>query len=222
LRIQGDVVLKVTFTAAGQVVVQSVISGLGHGLDEEARRVAQQIRFRPATKNGQAVDSTTTIRSRSSWRSSIEACGQYHEAFILFARCSMSKTFRAKRETRNQPAKQTETTFKPGALHDVSEDRPHLPHHYRFYVACAYAKKEPKYEAVHPLTPEQSALVDKAISQEKVLIKAIRKRTPLVETYIQNTKPDVKLYMVPVDDQYMLSRVDFAKGFVDKSFTDRP
>ena len=57
----------------------------------------------------------------------------------------------------------------------------------------AYAKKEPKYEAVHPLTPEQSALVDRAIGQEKVLIQAIRKRTPLVETYIQNTKPDVKL-----------------------------
>jgi hypothetical protein len=88
-------------------------------------------------------------------------------------------------------------------------------------VSSAYAKKEQKYEAAHPLTPEQSALVDKAISQEKVLIQAIRKRTPLVETYIQNTKPDVKLYMVPVEDQYMLSRVDFAKGFVDKSFDDR-
>jgi TonB family protein len=61
LRIEGDVVLRVTFTAQGHVVVQSVMSGLGHGLDEEARRVAQQIRFRPATKNGQAVDSTTTI-----------------------------------------------------------------------------------------------------------------------------------------------------------------
>ena len=85
----------------------------------------------------------------------------------------------------------------------------------------AYAKKEPKYEAVHPLTPEQSALVDKAIGQEKVLIQSIRKRTPLVETYIQNTKPDVKLYQVPVEDQYMLSRVDFAKGFVDKGFADR-
>jgi TonB family protein len=61
LRIQGDVVLKVTFTANGQVVVQGIARGLGHGLDEEARRVAQQIRFRPATRNGQAVDSTTTI-----------------------------------------------------------------------------------------------------------------------------------------------------------------
>jgi TonB family protein len=62
LRIQGDVVLRVTFTAAGQVVIKSVVNGLGHGLDEEARRVAQQIRFRPATHLGQAVDLTTNIR----------------------------------------------------------------------------------------------------------------------------------------------------------------
>jgi TonB family protein len=61
LGIQGDVVLRVTFTAAGQVVVNGVLRGLGHGLDEEARRVASQIRFRPATKGGQAVDATTTI-----------------------------------------------------------------------------------------------------------------------------------------------------------------
>lgn len=61
LHVQGDVVLRVTFTAGGQVVVQSVVHGLGHGLDEEARRVALLIRFRPATKNGQAVDLTTNI-----------------------------------------------------------------------------------------------------------------------------------------------------------------
>jgi TonB family protein len=61
LKVQGDVVLRVTFLASGQVVVQSVVHGLGHGLDEEARRVAQQIRFRPATRDGQPVDITTTI-----------------------------------------------------------------------------------------------------------------------------------------------------------------
>jgi TonB family protein len=61
LRVQGDVVLRVTFLASGQVVVQGVVHGLGHGLDEEARRVAEQIRFRPATRNGQPVDLTTTI-----------------------------------------------------------------------------------------------------------------------------------------------------------------
>jgi TonB family protein len=61
LKVQGDVILRVTFEANGRVVVQGVVHGLGHGLDEEARRVAQQIRFRPATRNGQAVDLTTNI-----------------------------------------------------------------------------------------------------------------------------------------------------------------
>lgn len=61
LKIQGEVVLRVTFTAQGQVIVGGVVRGLGHGLDEEARRVAQQIRFHPATRNGQAVDVTTNI-----------------------------------------------------------------------------------------------------------------------------------------------------------------
>jgi len=61
LKVQGDVVLRVTFMANGQVVIQGVVHGLGHGLDEEARRVAQQIRFRPATRDGQAVDLTTNI-----------------------------------------------------------------------------------------------------------------------------------------------------------------
>jgi len=61
LKVQGDVVLRVTFTASGQVIVNSIVRGLGHGLDEEARRVASQIRFRPATRNGQAVDMTTNI-----------------------------------------------------------------------------------------------------------------------------------------------------------------
>lgn len=61
LKVQGDVVLRVTFMANGHVVVNGVVHGLGHGLDEEARRVAQLIRFRPATRNGQAVDLTTNI-----------------------------------------------------------------------------------------------------------------------------------------------------------------
>jgi|HubBroStandDraft_5_1064220.scaffolds.fasta_scaffold41767_1 hypothetical protein len=85
-------------------------------------------------------------------------------------------------------------------------------------VSYAHAKKEPKYEQARQLTAEQAALVQRAIAQEKVLIKNIQLRTPLVETYIQDTRPDVKLYEVPTDDQYMLSRVDFSKGFFDKGY----
>jgi TonB family protein len=61
LRIQGQVVLRVTFLANGQVVVDGVVHGLGHGLDSEARREAEQIRFRPATRDGRPVNLTTNI-----------------------------------------------------------------------------------------------------------------------------------------------------------------
>ena len=88
-------------------------------------------------------------------------------------------------------------------------------------VGCAYAKKQPKFQPARALTPEQAALVQKAIAQEKVLIKNIQQRTPLVETYIQDTKPDVKLYAIPVADHYMLSRVDFGKTFFDKTYTPK-
>jgi hypothetical protein len=88
-------------------------------------------------------------------------------------------------------------------------------------TASSFAKKEPKYENIHPLTAEQQALIGRAIGQEKVLIKAIQQRTPLVETYIQDTRPDVKLYQIPVADTYMLSRVDFGKAFYDKSYEPR-
>jgi hypothetical protein len=84
-----------------------------------------------------------------------------------------------------------------------------------------FAKKQPKYEPAHQLTADQAALVQRAIAREKVLIKSIQQRTPLVETYIQNTRPDQKLYQVPVSDNYMLSRVDFGKGFFDKAYQPR-
>jgi len=85
-------------------------------------------------------------------------------------------------------------------------------------AVSAEAKKEVKFAPATPLTAEQSALVQKAIAREKVTIKAIQKRTPLVETYIQNMRPDAKLYAVPVSDQYLLSRVDFGRTFTDKSY----
>jgi TonB family protein len=60
-RIQGEVTLQVRFLASGQVEVIRVVNGLGHGLDEEARHVAESIRFKPAQRNGQPVDHTTLI-----------------------------------------------------------------------------------------------------------------------------------------------------------------
>ncbi len=61
LKIQGDVVLRVTITTSGTTVVHGVVRGLGYGLDESAVRSASTYRFRPATRNGRPVDYTTNI-----------------------------------------------------------------------------------------------------------------------------------------------------------------
>jgi TonB family protein len=61
LKIEGDVTLQVRFSASGQVEVLRVISGLGHGLDEQAKIAAERIQFKPATKDGRPVDQVSII-----------------------------------------------------------------------------------------------------------------------------------------------------------------
>ena len=61
-RIEGDVTLEVVFLASGQVTVNRVVSGLGHGLDEAATRAAEQIKFKPAKREGQPVDFPARVR----------------------------------------------------------------------------------------------------------------------------------------------------------------
>ncbi len=63
-KIEGDVVLQVVFSASGEVRVVRVVQGLGYGLDEAAESAARQIRFRPATNDGQPVDTTANVRMK--------------------------------------------------------------------------------------------------------------------------------------------------------------
>lgn len=60
-RVEGEVLVQVIFTASGQVQVLRVVRGLGYGLDESAVQAAQKVRFVPAQRNGQPVDSTATL-----------------------------------------------------------------------------------------------------------------------------------------------------------------
>lgn len=61
LKVEGEVLLNVVFSADGQVHVLNVVRGLGHGLDEAAQRAAQGIHFSPALRDGHPVDSTATL-----------------------------------------------------------------------------------------------------------------------------------------------------------------
>src|SRR3984885_14182425 len=64
----------------------------------------------------------------------------------------------------------------------------------------------------------QNALIDKAIVREKVVIKTVKDRAPLVETYIQNMKPDPVLGQVPESDQHFLARVAFKNVIGDNTY----
>jgi len=61
LRIEGEVLLEVVLQASGGLRVVRVVHGLGHGLDDNAVKAAEQIRFKPATRNGQPADSTVVL-----------------------------------------------------------------------------------------------------------------------------------------------------------------
>jgi TonB family protein len=61
LGIEGEVLLDVVFLATGQIKINGITKGLGHGLDEAAVRAAQQIRFKPAVQEGHAVDFPATV-----------------------------------------------------------------------------------------------------------------------------------------------------------------
>jgi TonB family protein len=61
LKLEGEVLLEVMFGANGTLHVNRVVRGLGHGLDEAATAAANKMRFKPALRMGQPVDSTAIV-----------------------------------------------------------------------------------------------------------------------------------------------------------------
>jgi TonB family protein len=61
LKLQGEVLLEVMFGANGQLHVNRVVRGLGHGLDEAAVTTASKMRFKPAMRAGTPVDFTAVV-----------------------------------------------------------------------------------------------------------------------------------------------------------------
>jgi hypothetical protein len=81
-------------------------------------------------------------------------------------------------------------------------------------------KKKPKDDVLpsRKLTASQNALIDKAILREAAVIKTVKDRAPLVETYIQNMRPEPILGQVPESDQHFLGRVEFNKIIGDTAY----
>ena len=61
LHLEGEVLLEVMFGANGQLHVNRVVRGMGHGLDKAAIEAANKMRFKPAQHYNQPIDSTATV-----------------------------------------------------------------------------------------------------------------------------------------------------------------
>ena len=61
LKLEGEVLLEVSFSANGTLHVNKIVRGMGHGLDEAAVAAANKIRFKPALRYGQPMDSTAIV-----------------------------------------------------------------------------------------------------------------------------------------------------------------
>ena len=77
----------------------------------------------------------------------------------------------------------------------------------------------PQLQTAPPAQPVQAAapattmdqVVDRTIEREHALMEMLKTRTPLVETYLQNLKPDPQLGPVPKEDHYFLGRMDMGE-----------
>ena len=75
-------------------------------------------------------------------------------------------------------------------------------------IAAFGATAAPRAED-QPRNMEQ--VMDRVIANENRTYGQLRNYSPLVETYIQNLRPDKELGYTPAGDKYFLGRADFSK-----------
>ena len=80
------------------------------------------------------------------------------------------------------------------------------------YCAVVMLAAIPGLAAAQTAAPKTvDAVVDRIVAQEKAEMQMLHQYSPLVETYIQNMRPDNELGQAPVSDQHFLGRVEFGR-----------
>lgn len=72
------------------------------------------------------------------------------------------------------------------------------------------AAEPPQRPAAPSMTFDQ--FTDKVIQREHDIFKLMRNLHPIAETYVQDTKPDAQMGVVPVRDEYFLGQLSFKDG----------
>ena len=64
---------------------------------------------------------------------------------------------------------------------------------------------------------EQDQVIDRIIARERFMIENLRHFRPMMETYLQDQRPDKELGTVPEKDEYFLGRLDFSRGVTNEA-----
>jgi len=125
-----------------------------------------------------------------------------------------------------QPAAATQPAASQPASTDSAQNAP---------AQSAPAQNAPAQTVAAPSTPAQPQaappatgpattmddVVNRAIAREHALMDMLKTRTPLVETYLQNLKPDQKLGAVPSGDHYFLGRMDLGESIDRRDYLSK-
>jgi len=92
----------------------------------------------------------------------------------------------------------------------------------------AMAQQKKGHSSAAPAAPAQTGtatsveqVVDRSIEREHALVELLRNRTPLVETYLQDLKPDPQLGPTPVSDHYFFGRLDLNSNVGRRDFLSK-
>jgi hypothetical protein len=75
-------------------------------------------------------------------------------------------------------------------------------------------------DAVAAVTTVNQA-IDRMIAREHDENATIRRYNPIIETYIQDMKPDPQMGSIPVKDHYFLGQANLSRGVVDNNMLDK-
>ena len=75
-------------------------------------------------------------------------------------------------------------------------------------------------DAIAAVTTVNQA-IDRMIARERDENATIRRYNPIIETYIQDMKPDPQMGSIPIKDHYFLGQANLSKGVVDVSMLEK-
>ncbi|HZW95298.1 MAG TPA: M48 family metalloprotease [Candidatus Eremiobacteraceae bacterium] len=136
-----------------------------------------------------------------------------------FAAAFVAVTAAAQQPTQSQPAPQSHTTAPTSTSLSTGDAVPSVEGKDSQTVSESPSAQQTPQQTTPPapaatlLPPPvtMDQVVDRFIDREHDLMKALASRTPVVETYIQNLRPDAQLGSVPSEDHYFLGRMDMGE-----------